>query len=979
MNLLRTLKRFSGQPTSGRRSQRGRARLVVEVLESRVTPSVTLNNGHLVVTGAPNDQISILLNSFGGVLVNVNNSGARFSYLPGQVSSIEVDTASAGSASVLVDATPASVPLSISSFGTGKDSLGKVGDFVDLGVGNGTSFYSVDNILGPVSVNGNALTHGLFDEYSDPNTDPVTITSTSVSRAGFGGLTYSGLASLDFYEPDYTRPITFNVNSTMSGTVYNWDGQITDVGNTLVLSSDTFNLGTGNLGVLQGAIFTYDTIVTMVMDDHASPGAHGYTIDKSPAANGIYVSGNGFSVEIDGGFGAFGSLTIDGGIGNDAFNVMPFTQNLGALNGIALTFNGGTGSNTLTVNDQNNPSGENYLASSGGTGLVLVGNFSVRYRGIQSVTVNGSNDGSTFQVPSIAHGTAVTINAGEGVNNVLVGDSHGVGDIQGTLNVSGAAGGFTTVTLDDTANTTGRSFLVTSSQVLVGLGASHVYFSGIQSLVLDGGSGANSFVLLSTPVGLVTTINAGPHGDSILAGGNLLGNAGNFLGPLVINGQTDTNHPTLTVFDGSAPSPETYTLTVSSAGEEINRSGGLVAFCTKIKSLTVTGGNGGDDFVDLAIPTSLVTFNGGSGLNALSATEGVGHYTGWAITGPGSGRVGRQLTFTGMHDLVSISSFDDFQFFTGGSIAGSIAGGGRFGNILSYAHETGPVTVNVQTGAAPQINGGAAGGFSGIHNFQGSTSSANTLIGPNADTTWTISQANSGSWITGGREFAFGGFQNLVGGSGLDVFKFTAGGGLSGKLDGGGAPLHEGNWLDYSALTTAVRVNLQTGKASGVAGGVVNIQNVHGGNGGNTLTGDAQGNILIGGTGKNTILGGTGTSILIGDAGAGTVTGGSGSDILIGASTVFDPMTAANEAALMSILAEWQSSDSYATRFHDINTGTGAGLNGRAKLNFGTTVLADTKVDVLTAASSVHALDWFFQGPGDILHNVEAGEHINNS
>lgn len=271
MNLLRTLKRFSGQPTSGRRSQRGRARLVVEVLESRVTPSVTLNNGHLVVTGAPNDQISILLNSFGGVLVNVNNSGARFSYLPGQVSSIEVDTASAGSASVLVDATPASVPLSISSFGTGKDSLGKVGDFVDLGVGNGTSFYSVDNILGPVSVNGNALTHGLFDEYSDPNTDPVTITSTSVSRAGFGGLTYSGLASLDFYEPDYTRPITFNVNSTMSGTVYNWDGQITDVGNTLVLSSDTFNLGTGNLGVLQGAIFTYDTIVTMVMDDHASP------------------------------------------------------------------------------------------------------------------------------------------------------------------------------------------------------------------------------------------------------------------------------------------------------------------------------------------------------------------------------------------------------------------------------------------------------------------------------------------------------------------------------------------------------------------------------------------------------------------------------------------------------------------------------------------------------------------------------------
>jgi len=159
---------------------------------------------------------------------------------------------------------------------------------------------------------------------------------------------------------------------------------------------------------------------------------------------------------------------------------------------------------------------------------------------------------------------------------------------------------------------------------------------------------------------------------------------------------------------------------------------------------------------------------------------------------------------------------------------------------------------------------------------------------------------------------------------------------------------------------------------------VANIQNVHGGNGGNKLTGDAQGNILIGGTGNDTILGGKGASILIGDAGADTVTGGSANDILIGDTTIYDAMTGVNEAVLMSILAEWQSSDSYATRFHDINTGTGGGLNGRAKLNFGTTVLAAASADVLTAASTA-TLDWFFQGPDDTLHNVKPGEHINNS
>ena len=58
-------------------------------------------------------------------------------------------------------------------------------------------------------------------------------------------------------------------------------------------------------------------------------------------------------------------------------------------------------------------------------------------------------------------------------------------------------------------------------------------------------------------------------------------------------------------------------------------------------------------------------------------------------------------------------------------------------------------------------------------------------------------------------------------------------------------------------------------------------------------------------------------SILIGDKGADSVTGGSGGDILIGDSTSFDTMTAANITALMGILAEWVSPDSYATRFAD--------------------------------------------------------------
>src|SRR5262249_3991147 len=136
---------------------------------------------------------------------------------------------------------------------------------------------------------------------------------------------------------------------------------------------------------------------------------------------------------------------------------------------------------------------------------------------------------------------------------------------------------------------------------------------------------------------------------------------------------------------------------------------------------------------------------------------------------------------------------------------------------------------------------------------------------------------------------------------------------------------------------------------------------------------------LVGGTGADTLTGGSGASVLIGDKGSDSVTGGSGQDILIGDATSYDSSSTANDLALMSILAGWQSGDSYATKFHDINTGTGGGLNGSNKLNFGTTVKDDGSVDTVTAATSALALDWFFQGVGDLLNHVESGEHINNT
>jgi Ca2+-binding RTX toxin-like protein len=237
----------------------------------------------------------------------------------------------------------------------------------------------------------------------------------------------------------------------------------------------------------------------------------------------------------------------------------------------------------------------------------------------------------------------------------------------------------------------------------------------------------------------------------------------------------------------------------------------------------------------------------------------------------------------------------------------------------------------------------------------------NTLIGPNTANVWTISGAGQGQLDN----VSFSSFANLTGGTASDSFQFGPAGLLAGTIDGGGG----GDWLDYSLIRIPVVVDLNTGVATAVAGGISNIQNVRGGSGGNTLTGNALGNILVGGAGADVLTGGGGRSVLIGGGGDDTITGGSGDDILIGGTTDFD----ARDEALQSILMEWQRTDrTYAQRIADLKNG--GGLNGGINLIFGNTVHDDGGSSVLTGGLG---LDWFFQRRLDRITDLQAGEQVN--
>jgi hypothetical protein len=197
----------------------------------------------------------------------------------------------------------------------------------------------------------------------------------------------------------------------------------------------------------------------------------------------------------------------------------------------------------------------------------------------------------------------------------------------------------------------------------------------------------------------------------------------------------------------------------------------------------------------------------------------------------------------------------------------------------------------------------------------GDPAATNALVGPNAATRWTVTGADSGAILINNYALSFSGFGNLTGGSGQDQFLIQDGASLSGKLDGGGGI----NALDYSeGWSGNVVVNLQLGLATAIGGGVTNIRNLRGAEGG----GPGSYNILIGNGGNNITGGSDRRNLLESGKSASTLQGGYQDDILIGGTTAYDQESDAND--YIAIMNYWSNTqDTYAARVNNLLNGTG--------------------------------------------------------
>ncbi len=251
----------------------------------------------------------------------------------------------------------------------------------------------------------------------------------------------------------------------------------------------------------------------------------------------------------------------------------------------------------------------------------------------------------------------------------------------------------------------------------------------------------------------------------------------------------------------------------------------------------------------------------------------------WAIDGQGSGRLNGQ-GFADIENLVGGPGADRFVLFTTGRVSGSIEGGG---GVDTLAGPDAATTWEITETDAGTVNGQR---FTGIENLEGGAAAdrfvlrgagrvsgtieggggSDTLAGPDAPNTWMVNGRDTGA-LNGQR---FIGIENLVGGADRDVFVLSEGAGVSGTVRGGGGE----NALDYSSFASGVMVNLAESTAAG-AGSVQEIQDVIGGQGADTLTGDAGANLLVGGGGDDTFVWSAGD----------TLQGGAGRDTLMGPGT----------------------------------------------------------------------------------------------
>jgi Ca2+-binding RTX toxin-like protein len=295
------------------------------------------------------------------------------------------------------------------------------------------------------------------------------------------------------------------------------------------------------------------------------------------------------------------------------------------------------------------------------------------------------------------------------------------------------------------------------------------------------------------------------------------------------------------------------------AGVTVTASGAAGVFST------VTWDSGGYQMV-LPDGVYTVSFSGGDLSGAVTTTVTMAGENvkldaeaGDAVSGGPTGDTGdNQLGGTAASETITAGAGDDTIT---GSAGADVLDGGDGIDWADYSAET--TNMSIILGGTGQ--GGSAEGdtWTGIENVRAGSGN-DTVVGSVDDNT--IEGGDGDDVLNGG-----GGSDSLIGGAGADH-------------------LVGGNGRDtaiYSSETANLVINLTTGTATGgqAQGDTFDrVEDILGGLGNDTLTGDGESNLLLGDVGDDLLNGGGGPlrDVLLGGAGMDSLYGNDGGDILNG-------------------------------------------------------------------------------------------------
>ncbi|MEB3831914.1 CHAT domain-containing protein [Phormidium sp. CCY1219] len=555
-----------------------------------------------------------------------------------------------------------------------------------------------------------------------------------------------------------------------------------------------------------------------------------------------------------GDFSAEDTLTINAAtLENQAGNiVLEATNDITIDNGVSLNFVPAEGSITFRA-DAGTADGVGSFSMDPKETIAAPGrNLSIFGASITVGTLDTSADGNGGAISLIAS-DALTVgeliskstNSGNAGNITLTIEGSGDIDVNsatidassesgdgGAISISTTDGNITTDNLNSAALNAGNAGEITLT--VEGTGDIDTHPSTVNASSESGNGGAIS---ISTTDGNITT------GDLNSAALNA-GNAGDIAVTIAGSGNIDT-HPS----------------TVNASSESGN--GGAISLSTADGNLVIrdlnssasNAGNGGDITLSVGGSGSIdshpgtldSTSDSGNGGTVDVTTRGGDVTTGDLDSAGSNSTVGAiaidassgTVTIQGTVNTIDLTVRANGIGFKGGD--GSIQGTGNL--VLEPGVPELDIGLSSSSNGNPTLNlgdrdlGAIAEGFSlitigrpdgtgtlSLHenatfNAPVTLAGGTTLIGPNRDTTWTLSGTNAGTLSGYPNGLNFENIENLTGGDANDTYVFSDGASLSGIIDARGGT----DTLDYSNYTTAVSINLDDNTATGTAG-VFNIE-----------------------------------------------------------------------------------------------------------------------------------------------------------